>query len=1035
MSQRSSQRAQDEITWQTVGIPLGFSGLDLRKPAAPQALSKLLNARFADDRNVLQRDGHLSTVVQDAADFPPMGADGAIGDEWVYGHGARVSPNNAASWQNAHHPIPGQGRAIFTYGDSDVVWTGDRLLVLRDGGSLGESTFWSRSGATLKHGIPAHQPLQTDSTPPAQVTGDYVETCLTESLRVYLHTGPASALTAYVLDRTSGAIINVSEISGISNDVVECKVVNSAGHPVALWRDFTGHVLYWSYWTGVAWTAASVLAADCYAYDVCAVPGGFHLVWRVNADLFIGHYAGTKNQAVPYVYGVQLADIVGNGSVALDVAPDGTLGVAAETATGLKARVFSASGATLTTWSTVDAGVVWTGGLSIRARGLKDSGGNYPWVIHGGNSANVLIASALVSAGALAVTTSTRYNSNLASKSFRAGDEVFCWLRSANAPTHYLVAGAPAVQVCGYADREEAPLRVTFDDNYGVPHVALDPLDERGMSFTWIRPYNTGQEYDRGGNVRVGDIDMLPTLSTAQYGSSVYLSGSAVRCFDGVELGDAGFHDYPKISAVVQTATGSITPGARKYYRAYLVRYNRRGERFMSAAATYGPVDYATGKTSGVFTIATVPSTNHSDAQIEVYATEDLGTTFYLEGTVPHRLDAATVSFTSSLSDDSLRDKLGDSHAAGVGALSELEEWGPLGCGILATAGDRLWGAGGQVPVGQVQFSKLKEPEEGAGFDSLAGYQTVDNEGGVITSVHALNDTTVVHQARRLDVISGTGPDNYGRGAFTIPQIVLADGAVTHTGTVLTQVGAVFWGQNGPRLLTTDFQVQNISAPVRALAETLTPTGVQVRLSEHEVVWYTGTGDALLWNYLGDNSRWAQWTGLRVAGCSQSSLVTATGRVLHQSADAKGDGGQGFAFVWANSYLRPEEVLAGHTTIRAIGITGEFAGEHRLRARVTYNGSPLWSEQWVWFPDETTYLTISNDWELLTPAQVDALGVQDRSGAYGTVKRLNRQDCRFVGVELSTVEADGPTYIPYQLVLEIGAKGGTGRVPVGTFGD
>jgi hypothetical protein len=207
MAPRNSQEEDDAITWATTGVRLGTAGLDLREPSAPGALTKLLNARFSDDRTVNQRDGHLALLLKDAAEFPPLGDGYTVTDEWMYGHGMRLSSANAASWENAHHPIVGRGQATFNFDGADVVWTGDRVLVVREDGCLGRSEFWSRGeNVSLQRGLPAYLPLQTDSTPPAQVTGDYVETALTNGLRVHVHTDGLE-LVAWVIDRETNAVV------------------------------------------------------------------------------------------------------------------------------------------------------------------------------------------------------------------------------------------------------------------------------------------------------------------------------------------------------------------------------------------------------------------------------------------------------------------------------------------------------------------------------------------------------------------------------------------------------------------------------------------------------------------------------------------------------------------------------------------------------------------------------------------------------------------------------------------------------------
>ncbi len=1052
---RGSQHSADEIVSQTTGVRLGGTGLDLRQPSDPGTLSKLLNARFLDDRTLVERDGHLGTLVRDASDFAPLGANYAVSDEWVYGHGLRVSSSNASGWENAHHPIAGRAAGVFQFDGTDVMWTGDRLLVkTASGPCIGNSAFWNRStiGAPLAMGLPAFLPLQVDSFPPADVTGEYVETCLTPTLRVNVRSNTGE-LDVWVMDRATGALLHTSSLLDDSEDPVEVKVLSSSGTPVVLWRDFDTQTLYMNYWTGAEWAGEDEIATGVIAYDFAVTADGFHVAWHqavvpdVSAAVVkFGRFTGPNGVNTPYAFATEAPGLVPTAAMAVGVSPSGELAVLAETASGLQARVYSPALTALTSigLTTIAGSTGWGGGLAICSRGLKESNGYHDWVIHAARSATagVYVRSMHIAPGSGVTLDSAgtrRYNSTLASKSFRVGDEVFCWLRSENAGTHYLIAGVVDPQVCGYADREEAVERTTHDGNYGIPHVLPDPLDEEGVTFTWARPFNTGQTYAHGGDVRIGDVDFLPEMSAAAFGKSVYLSGSAVRNYDGIELGDAGFQDYPIVrDSPVQTTGGSLTntgdPEEDVYYfRVYPVRYNSRGERFMGSAVSYGPVAMTDSNNKLALTIATLPSTSHDDVVFEVYRTEALGTTFYLEGHVENDLTAASVGFVSTLSDDNLRDQLGDSHAAGIGAQSEIEEWGPIGCKMLAVSGDRLWGAGGQVPAGQVQFSKLYEAGEGAGFDDLAGFQTVDTQGNEVVSLIGSNDATVAFQRDQLNVIVGTGPDNYGRGGFTIPQIVLADGAITHRGTIGTQLGVLFWGADGPRLLTTAFSVQNISAPIRALTTGLAPTGVRVSLSKQEVVWYTSSGTAILWNYQ-DSSRWAQWSGLEVAGCSTRLLATLDGRLLKESPDAVGDDGQGFPFVWRTGSLRPEQLLLGGVVLKEYGVTGVYHGPHNLRFRVFYNGSPLWSEESVWEPAEDTWLAPGDDVSTLTPAQIDALAPKDRSGAYMTHKRVSRQHCSFFQIEVSNIEAHDKTYTPFELALELGVTNtGLGRVPVNNF--
>ncbi len=238
--QRRSDREEDAITWTNLGVPIGPTGLDLREPAEPGSLTALRNARFPDDRTTQPRDGHTAIAVRDGSDLAALGVDYNVSDDWVYGHGVLLSGENAASWENAHHPFVGRGAATFELDGTDVVWTGDRLLSIGDPG-IGESAFWRRSTVStpLKRGVPAYLPLMVDSSPPAPVSGSYVETCLTDTLRIHAYNDGAT-LMVWLVDRATGVHLSNTDVSGVSANPGEIRLINSGGVRVVTRSPFSG---------------------------------------------------------------------------------------------------------------------------------------------------------------------------------------------------------------------------------------------------------------------------------------------------------------------------------------------------------------------------------------------------------------------------------------------------------------------------------------------------------------------------------------------------------------------------------------------------------------------------------------------------------------------------------------------------------------------------------------------------------------------------------------------------------------------------
>jgi hypothetical protein len=1047
---RSSQEDHDGLIWDTASLRVGAGGLDLRRPGDPASLTELLNARFLDEATACRRDGHVGLAVRSAESY----SCGSHSDNWVYGHG-NIVENGAIHAENTYIPRHRRGGMTFQFGDAHVVWTGDRLFTMRDDGhpAVGESAFWWQTGdavgsppsygdltsdASRARGIPAYLPVMTDTHTQFAVPteGCAVDSCLTPTLRVAAYTAPGGILALHVYDRTTGAQINHTEFA---ESPVDLRVINSGGVPVVLFRDATSENLLITDWNGTEWSTPSLVTAAVNAYDTAETADGFHLLTRVGGALKLGKYLREDATGTPYAFNTVVTAPTGtpSGPVGVGVSRFGELGLVIGTTTGIYARALSASAEVLTgaDWATIDDSTALWLHASITPRGLANADGRFAWVIHCDRTtaaAGIRVVTYYhSSSGALVLQGTERYNCTLASKGFRVGEEVFAWVNSTGVKVLFLLAGALDAVVAGYADRQVSlPSDYTNDDGTWTIHrpVHQDPLDE--YAFTWTRPYLTGVDQPTAGNALIGDLQFLPHPTAVQFGRSVYLSGSCVKNWDGHTLADAGFHDYPTVASH-EIDTGSLLEGDYQI-RVYPVRYNMQGERFMGPALTYSVEDVDVGD-SLVLTINTIPSVSTTDVVFEVYRTTATGTTFYYEGSVDNDLFAPTVEFTCTMADGTLDNRRADPHRTGVGSENELEEWGPIGCAAQIAAGDRLWGFGGQVPPGLVEFSKLWEPNEGPGFDDLAEFQTVDAEGGEITSMIGFAGTQVAFQRSRLFIISGDGPNNYGRGAFDVPQSVAADGAVTHFGTHLVQDGVVYWGESGPRLLTPSFRTTNISRPVEPLAATLLPTGVRVVPHRQEVIWYTSDGSALLWNYTESNPRWARWSGLHVAGVSPAALVTTDGVLLLESPDAAGDDGQEFEFRFATGNVRPEDLLQGHTHVRRVGLVGSHHDTHQVRFRVYYDGSPLWSEQYSWDPQESTWLTAEVDVAHLTPGEIDALLPVDRSGQYDTNRRLRRQTCNFVRVEVSDRGSSRPTFTPYALSFELGARPGLGRTPVNTF--
>lgn len=1039
--QKNSNSDYDGQPWQNVSLQIGETGLDLRQDTKIGGLTSLLNARFADDRTVVRRTGYTARRLQDRDDFPP--GMGEITDTWLYGHGnvAITSFGN-----HDHYPISNQHLATFRYGDSDVSWTGDRLLVhaADDSRCVGSSNYWRFSSlpfagtAQVPNGIPCYLPSLTDFAPPIKVTGtsnvNTYDMVMSPTRKCVITSFISGGNTfAQIIDRETNQILSNTQLNIGTSANTFPRVVYSNNLFVAYWRDTTTNQLYTNTFNGNAWTG-QVSLFTVNAFDIFAVAdnGAYTLVYRDAAVIKARKYVGATVQSAPFAVD-KIVDTTGStpsGPVAVSLDPAGNIGVAWYSTTGYWAREYSSqlnvkSGYPL---HQIDTSTDSTDGVSITSSGLP-RGDAFMWTVYagyfGGTSPGVRIRSFRLAT--MDLVNQRKFNCSLASRAFTVGEESFAWMRSGNSAVYFLVAGVANPRVCGFADRGEAG--VSLHGNVGLTSVAADPLNP--YKFTWIRGVTSIS--NQANHARYSEIDFLPQITTSQYGNSVYLSGSAVQNFDGFECSDAGFQDLPIVTGGVASAGGSLQLGSFSI-RVYAVRYNNKGEKFISPALTSAFVPATAGQKI-TWTIQTMQSCTAQDVSLEIYRNLSDGTTYRLEAVIANDMSQPTVTHISTGNDASIFSNPGDPYQPQLGGLAERMENGPIGCTILMTYNDRLWCAGGQVPVGQLVFSKLKTGLQGAGFDALTGSLTVDSEGGVVTSLAGMNDQIVALEREKVFVIQDQGPDNFGRGSFPAARFAAAKGAITHFGTKLTDMGLVYWNEGGPHLLTGQLNVQNISDAVRPLASQLIPTGVRLNPQQQEVVWFTSNGAALLWDYKGNVGRWAQWSGLFVNGASDTALAISNGTLFVDNMEVYNDGGQSYVFSGKTAQLRSEAILQGYTLLRQYGLVGQFEGAHTLELRLYYNGSPMWEEDEVWEPAADTYLQLAEDFANLTAAQVDALGTLDKSGNYSFHRRAKRQNCQRFQVEFLDNGPDGPSFAPQTIELELGVRPGYGRGHVSTYTD
>lgn len=1032
---------EQDINYQLAALPLGQYGVDLRRPPAAPALEALDNARFLDERTVMRRHGFLGTTLLDGSPFP--GAGGVVNPApWVYGLGRAVGVVSGLSSSAVHHPIAGRGAAVFELDNEPVAWTGDRLL-LPTSADHGTSDFWTgNTGVSVPEGIPAFLPLMTDTLAAFTETGTSrptVSAALTEQYELYV-TRTTTAVVAQLIDRAGGVLLP-TDLTGTSTSPLTPTVLVVSGIFHVMWLDGSDAKLRYRRYVGGAWTAEDVLYPNPITMFAATTSVDGETLVIVVVDTASGDVLTIKrtwhSQIVSTLVALTAIAAATAGLGLMLDANDNAL--VAYATSGGNVRVDFVTAAASSLRLNLASPITDPTIVGITARGTISTavtlgGINYtlgPWAVYWASNdpSHARDTAACDQSGDEVV----YFNMAPASQPWTVGVESFIWLCAVGSTTNLLLAGINnSAFVAGAADDEVSPFNKA--SGFTVTAVARDPLDPTGTTWLYARPYikqiPTATTITYG--VLLGLINFLPQLSVAAYGHSNYLSGSCVKNWDGLALIDAGFNDTPAATAASAGSGGALTSGGSYEWRVKAVLYNNKGERFESSANT---VQLTLSGTTAQLTIAGVMCTARDQVTLEIYRTTNAGSTFFLEGVAANPTSSRSVVWTSTASDTVLENGDEEDSTAPGG---EIPTSAPTGCAYLSASGDRLWGAGGQVPPGRAIFSKRSDDGFGAGFDALAGFIDFATVAEDVATISSVNDAPVISTPTRWYVLGGAGPDNFGNGSYAAPQMTMAVGATSGYGTVLTPLGLAYWSAGGPALLSPNFQTQFIAAAVRPMAQGLLPVGVQIDTARQEVLWVcaasNGVSRALLMNYATGTPRWATWTLPAIAGASPNYLVTAGGVLLQESTKAFGDNGAPFAFTLKTGNVDPQQLLAGAMRVRRAGITGSFAADHKLRLRMYYDGSPGWSDEFTWDPTAGTWLTSIADVGSLTPAEVDATQWADKSGKYRMTNRVSRQECSYLQVEVSDIGASGQTMLPFELEFELGVpRQGLGRGVVQTI--
>lgn len=435
-------------------------------------------------------------------------------------------------------------------------------------------------------------------------------------------------------------------------------------------------------------------------------------------------------------------------------------------------------------------------------------------------------------------------------------------------------------------------------------------------------------------NILITNINLLPEFSATVTSGKIQITSVV-----------------PGSLAEINTTIGigSIDPGTYLYICVW--KYIDNAGRIHRSTTSIPKSIEITSTQNVTITVPLLSPTAKSNVILDVYRTFDQGTDF-------RRVTSLTNPVYSVINDDpnftsiSFIDTNSDSQIASNELLHTtggvLDNDSPPSSSIIAIYNNRLFLAG-LDDKNKIQYTKTIDNSDTnfvAGFSDFLTIQ-LDENGGNITALKALDDKLIIFKENQIYYISGDGPNNLGQGSFNLPQLITTDtGCNNPNSVVVTPVGLMFSSKKGIYLLDRGLNVDYIGAPVEKYNDLEITSSILLN-KVNQVRFITSSDIAIIYDYY--VKQWSIFTNYSGNDCTifqdKFCLLRSNGYLQPESNDFQDAG------PISNKYIsitietaNIKTSLLGFQRTYRFGFLGEFLNPHKLSVSFAYDYSPVYTE-------------------------------------------------------------------------------------------
>lgn len=574
-------------------------------------------------------------------------------------------------------------------------------------------------------------------------------------------------------------------------------------------------------------------------------------------------------------------------------------------------------------------------------------------------------------------------------------------------------------------------------------------ISSLGQSFKAIPVSETGRHstFENNRMARY-DFDMSASADYVEVGNATYFASGTLLSYDGVNVEESAPFLFPEQVSITDdtpgTYTDNLTAGSTYLYRVYYERTRTGGETTRSLALTFSYTVGASDTNADLRlpTLAHTMALASGEWRIAVYRTEANRTNIFYQVTdpdltnttgancyVPNDPTTDEIVFHDDMDDATLITNNRDPQSEGVLPVVQ-----PLGCNVIGQANDRVFLAGGEGRGSTVYPSLIHFPGEPVLFSDELQF-SVEEEGGDIVAMGAIDGVLIVFKERRIYAVSGDGPSDVGTGQGFNVQRVTADVGCSARGSVVeVPMGLMFKSAKGVYLIDRSFNLQYIGWPVEDFND-LGIVSAEVIPDENLVVFLTSSGNSLAYDYT--FNQWTTFTGhtgldaIVIAG--DYHYLRSDGEMYTRNPDVFLDAGGWYSLRLRTAPIRLSSVQ-DYLQVRRVNILGEYLSSHRLQMKVWCNRDLVPFETRVFEADDVVDTSEWGDadtdlWGDIDTAPWSGLAGESDYQFQHKFKRQKVQSLRLEFEDLRTDGAPGQSYELAEMNFEIGLHEANARVP------